>query len=135
MLEQNKAIVRRYRQEIANEGKLDLVDEIFAATFMMNSQEMTPENFKQFIQMWRIAFPDLEYTLEDLIAEGDRVVERWTCRGTHEGALFGIPPTGKQITSTGILIHRIVDGKIVEFVEVADGLGLMQQLGVVPSMG
>jgi predicted ester cyclase len=101
----------------------------------MNGQEMTPESFKQAIQMWRIAFPDLEYTLEDLIAEGDRVVERWACRGTHKGALFGIPPTGKQITSTGILIHRIVDGKIVAFVEVADGLGLMQQLGVVPSMG
>jgi len=82
-----------------------------------------------------MAFPDLEYTQEDLIAEGDRVVERWTARGTHKGALFGIPPTGKQITSTGILIHRIVDGKIVAFVEVADGLGLMQQLGVVPSMG
>jgi steroid delta-isomerase-like uncharacterized protein len=135
MLEQNKAIVRRYRLEVANEGKLDVVDEIFAATFTMNGQEMTPESFKQFIQMWHTACPDLEYTLEDLIAEGDQVVERWTARGTHKGVLFGIPPTGKQITSTGILIHRIVDGKIVEFVEVADSLGVMQQLGVVPAIG
>jgi predicted ester cyclase len=134
MWEQNKAIVRRYRLEIANEGKLDLVDEIFAATFTMNGQEMTPESFKQFIQIWHTAFSDLEYTQEDLIAEGDQVVERWTARGTHTGELFDIPPTGKQITTSGILIHRIVDGKIVAFVEVTDGLGLMQQLGVVPLM-
>jgi predicted ester cyclase len=62
-------------------------------------------------------------------------VEHWTVKGTHKGELFGIPPTGKKITGTGIIIHRIVDGKIVELVEIADGLGLMQQLGVVPSIG
>jgi steroid delta-isomerase-like uncharacterized protein len=132
MIEDNKAIVRRYRLDMANAGNLDVADAIFPATFLFNGHAMTPEQFKPMIQMWRTAFPDLEYTLENLIAEGEYVVERWSCRGTHRGELFGIAPTGKQISSTGIIIHRIHAGKIVEVTEVADGLGLMQQLGVVP---
>ena len=135
MLEQNKAIVRRFRLEITNEGKLDVADEIFAPTITFNGQDITLDSFLQIVQMWRSAFPDVEYTLDDLIAEGERVVERWTGKGTHKGELFGISPTGKKVTGTGIGIHRIVDGKIVELVEITDGLGLMQQLGVVPSIG
>ena len=135
MLEQNKAIIRRYRLEVANEGKLDVADEIFAPTITFNGQNITLDSFLQIVQMWRSAFPDVEYILDDLIAEDDRVMERWTGKGTHKGELFGISPTGKKVTGTGIGIHRIVDGKIVELVEVTDGLGLLQQLGVVPPIG
>ena len=126
MLEQNKAIVRRFRLEIANEGKLDVADEVFAPTITFNGQDITLDSFLQIIQMWRSAFPDVEYTTDDLIAEDDRVVERWTGKGTHKGELFGIAPTGKKVTATGIDIHRIVDGRIVELVEVTDNLGFMQ---------
>ena len=79
------------------------------------------------------AFPDLHETVEDIFAEGDKVVTRFTMRGTHQGELMGIPPTGKQVTMTGMTIHRIVSGKIVEDWVVADFLGMMQQLGTIPT--
>ena len=131
--ESNKAVVRRFRQELMNEGNLSVVDEIFTERFVLNGQEMFLESFKPLATMWRTAFPDLSYTLEHIIAEGDMVVEHWTARGTHRGRLFGIAPTDKHFENMGINIHHIVDGKIVETWEVADGLGLLQQLGVVPS--
>jgi len=131
--EENKAVVRRDRQELMNEGNLNVVDAIFSARFALNGQKMTPESFKPLAAMWRTAFPDMRYMLEHIIAEGDIVVEHWTARGTHRGRLFGIAPTDKHFENTGINIHHIVDGKIVEIWEVADGLGLLQQLGVVPS--
>lgn len=132
-IETNKAIVRRYRQELMNEGNLTVVDAIFPARFALNGQEMFPATFKPVVAMWRTASPDMSYTLEHIIAEGDMVTEHWTARGTHRGKLFGIAPTGKYFESRGINIHHIVDGKIVEIWEVADGLGMLQQLGVVPS--
>jgi len=79
--------------------------------------------------------PDVEVVSEDVIAEGDKAVVRWTGRGTHQGVLLGIPPTGKQVTWTGMTIYRIADGKIVEERGEEDALGFLQQLGVVPSMG
>jgi predicted ester cyclase len=132
-IEDNKAIVRHYRQELMNEGHWSVVDEIFPEKFILNGQEMSPENFKPFAAMWRTAFPDLVYTLDHLIAEGEWVVEHWIARGTHRGSLFGIAPTGKSFESMGINIHRVVDGKIVEIWEVADALGELQQLGILPS--
>jgi steroid delta-isomerase-like uncharacterized protein len=81
------------------------------------------------------AFPDLKLMVEDQIAEGDKVVTRWSATGTHQGELLGIPPTGKQTTATGITIDRIQGGKIVETWTHWDNLGLLQQLGVVPQMG
>ena len=81
------------------------------------------------------AFPDLHFTIEDLIAEGGTVVVRFTTRGTHQGTLMGIPPTGKQVSGTGMFIDRIVNGKGVEQWFNSDILGLLQQLGVLPSMG
>ena len=128
-----KAIVKRYRQEIMNEGKLNVVDEIFPEKFALNGQEMPSEGFKPFAAMWRSAFPDLVYTHDHLIAEGEWVVEHWTGRGTHRGSLMGIPPTGKYMQVMGINIHRVVNGKIVEIWEVADTLGGFQQLGILPS--
>jgi predicted ester cyclase len=83
---------------------------------------------------WFAAFPDIHFAVEDLIAEGDRVAARVTMRGTHQGDLMGIPPTGKQVSWTGIEIDRIKDGKYVESWLNTDDLGLMQQLGVIPQM-
>jgi predicted ester cyclase len=130
--ENNKAVVCRYRQELMNEGNLNVVDEIFSERFVLNGQEMSLESFKPLATMWRTAFPDLRYTLDHIIAEEDMVVEHWTARGTHQGRLFGIAPTGKYFVGMGINIHHVVDGKIVEIWEVGDALGLLQQLGIVP---
>jgi predicted ester cyclase len=85
--------------------------------------------------MIRAAFPDIHETVEDIIAEGDTVVTRTTWRGTHQGALLGIAPTGKHVSVSGIDISRVASGKFVEHWQSADNLGLLQQLGVVPSMG
>jgi len=93
------------------------------------------EAYQQFFSMYFAAFPDAGVTIEDLIAEGDTVVVRQTFRGTHTGDLMGIPPTGKQVSGTGIQITRIANGKAVEQWFNGDDLGLMQQLGVVASIG
>ena len=85
--------------------------------------------------MYLSAFPDLHITVEDMIAEGDKIVARLTMRGTHQGAFLGIPPTGKQVTGTAIDINRITGGKSVEHWNNSDTLGLLQQLGVVPLPG
>lgn len=90
---------------------------------------------KQFISMFRTAFPDLHSTVEDQVAEGGKVVTRWTARGTHRGSLMDIPATGKTVTMSGITINRLAGSKIVETWNTFDQLGLMQQLGVVPPPG
>ncbi len=91
------------------------------------------EEARQFVSVFKSAFPDMSATIEDVIAEGDKVVTRWTIRGTHQGEIeeFG-PPTGKQVEIKGITIHRIEDGKIAEEWERYDNLSVMQQLGIVP---
>ena len=91
------------------------------------------EGLKQFVSMIRSALPDLRITLEDDIAEGNKVVSRWGAQGTHQGELMGIAPTGNHVAITGITIHRIENGKIVEEWENWDALGLMQQIGAIPS--
>jgi steroid delta-isomerase-like uncharacterized protein len=88
---------------------------------------------KQVIAAYRAAFPDVHITIEDLVSEGDKVAERWTMRGTHKGEFAGIPATGKQVTSTGLVIVRIADGKVAEIWGASDQLGLMRQLGAIPS--
>lgn len=136
--EENKALVRRATEEIWNQKKLALVDEIAAEDSVTHLSTMTiqgPEQYKQLAAMYFSAFPDLHLTIEDLIAEGDRVVTRWTARGTHQGEFMGIPPTGKQATTTGMTVSRIVGGKFVESWQEGDNLGLLQQLGAIPSMG
>ena len=137
--EANKAIARRVFEEVLNQGKLDLVDEIFAtdyvAQFPPNPDILGPEGFKQVATMFRTAFPDIHYAIENQIAEGDMVATRWAVTGTHKGELMGIPPTGVQATSTGISIYRIANGLIEEDWTNVDFLGLMQQLGVIPPTG
>jgi steroid delta-isomerase-like uncharacterized protein len=137
MQEENKAIVRRYFQEILDGGNLDLVDEIFEPQYVLHDpsspQEVRGvEGTKRFVGMFRSAFPDIAHSIEDQIAEGDKVVTRLRARATHTGDLMGIPPTGKGVTIEGTSIWRIADGKIGECWFNYDALGLMRQLGVVP---
>ena len=136
--EQNKATFRRYVEEAGNEGNLELADEIFDRYLAHQSDgsvlERGPEDVKRFMGEFRQAFPDFHSTIEDQIAEGDKVVTRWTMRGTHQGEFRGIAPTGKQITVTGIGIFRFSDeGKVIESWDNFDQLGMMRQLGVVHS--
>ncbi|NIO68070.1 MAG: ester cyclase [Anaerolineae bacterium] len=135
-VEENKAIFRRIVEEGFNKGNLAIVDELVATNHVNHTDNVHgPEEYKQFITMYRTAFPDLHMTIEDQIAEGDKVVNRWTSRGTHKGDLMGIPPTGKQTTVTGMYVARIIGGKIVEEWGNFDALGMMQQIGVVPPPG
>ena len=138
MFEQNKLIARRFFEEVENQGKLAVVDELLAHDFVNHTPfgEMHGiESAKQFGSMLRTAFPDMQVTVEDQIAEGDRVATRWTCRGTHQGEFQGVPPTSKRIEITGMVISRIANGKIVEQWGNPNLLGLMQQIGAVPTSG
>jgi steroid delta-isomerase-like uncharacterized protein len=102
---------------------------------VLNQPIYGPEAFKQLLMGARSAVPDAAIEFLDEIAEGDKVVVRWTVHGTHQGVFLGIPPTGKQVTWSGITIYRITDGKVVEERGEEDALGLMQQLGVIPGPG
>jgi steroid delta-isomerase-like uncharacterized protein len=134
--EQNKAVVHRFIEEVINKGNLAVIDELLAPTYIYHAPSMEvsgPDGMKQLFTMLRTAFPDWYETTEDLIAEDDKVVFHVTGHGTHTGEFMGIPPTGKQVTMTGIDIVRIEGGKLVEHWANFDQLGLMQQLGVVPA--
>jgi steroid delta-isomerase-like uncharacterized protein len=136
--EENKTVVRRFLEEIFTAGNLELVDELFAPDYVLHDPVVPdevsgPEGMKRYVSMYRAAYPDTHFTIEDQIAEGDEVVTRWTGQGTHEGELMGISPTGKQVTVTGIEVDRVVDGKMQETWVNYDALGMMQQLGVVPA--
>ena len=134
--EENKALVRRFVEEFWNEGNMATADELMApdAEIHMPTGELVDlDGLKGFAGAFRESFPDWHSTFEELIAEGDRVAERWTGRGTHRGALQGIAPTGKRVEVPGSVFYRIVDGKIVEFRGQLDMMGLMQQLGAIPS--
>ncbi len=136
--EQNKAIVRRFTEEGWNQGNLAVFDELLAPNYVAHDPTTTvhgPEGFKQFYAGYHTAFPDTHLEVEDLIAEGDKVVDRWTATGTHLGPLMGIPPTGKSVRTPGMSISRIVNGKIEESWFNYNLLGLLQQLGAIPPMG
>ena len=130
--EENKALARRWMEEIWGKGNVAAVDELFAPDFVFHyaPPEVAPdrEAYKQTVTMLCAAFPG-PVTIEDMVAEEDKVAVRWTWRGTHTGEFWGIAPTRKQVTMTGISIIRIVGGKIVEEWGESDNLGFMQQLG------
>ena len=137
--EENKAVLRRNCEEAFNKGDLAVADENIAPNYVYHGsggQEFKgPEGFKQFITMLRTAFPDLHLTVEDMVAEGDKVAHRLTIRGTHKGEFMGIAATGKQATTTAITISRFAGGKEVEAWSSLDLLGIMQQLGAAPTIG
>jgi predicted ester cyclase len=126
--EANKTLVRREQEELWNHtGDLDAAEELFAAG--------QAEAAKQEAADFRRGFPDVISTIEDLIAEGDKVVARWRCRATHRGEYMGIAPSGKEVGFTGISVYRIEGGKIAESWTVEDELGLMRQIGAIPEPG
>lgn len=136
----NKALYRYFIDEVVNKGNLAVLDEYGAIDMVDHNQpgpDIAPglEGVKQVFTMFRTAFPNLNFTVEDQIAEGDKVVSRVTVRGTHKGEFMGIAPTGKQVTVELIDIHHITGGKVVERWGIVDMLGMMQQLGVVPPPG
>ena len=138
MSEANKALVRRWLAEM-DKRNLHIVDELVAVDYIDHNPpipDLAPgrEGVKQANALLLIAFPDATHTIEDQIAEGDKVVTRMTVRGTFVGEYLGIPPNGKQITVVGIMIHRIAGGQLVEHWAIADNLSCFQQLGVIPPL-
>jgi predicted ester cyclase len=127
-VEENKTLVRREQEELWNHtGELDAAQELFAAG--------EAEAAKQEAADFRQGFPDVISTVEDLIAEGDKVVARWRSRATHQGEYMGIAPSGKEVQFSGISIYRIEGNKIVQSWTVEDELGLMRQIGAIPEPG
>lgn len=127
-VEENKALVRRYFDEIVNQRKFDLIPELFSAI------KMNPIKIEQTLLELIEAFPDVNATIEEMIAEGNRVAVRWVDRGTHKGTWRGVAPTGKQVELRGATIFNIEDGKIVAGMGEIDFMGLMRQLGVAPAL-
>ena len=129
---ENKTKFRLLYDEALNKGNIDILDELCAPNFVKHALPPTPdygiEGSKQSLRGLRLAFPDIKYTVEDMIEDGDKVVARWSARGTHKGDFMGIPATGKQVAFSGIEIIRIENGKAVEEWEELDRAGLMQQL-------
>ncbi len=137
MSQENKALVRRFIDEVQSQGNIDVIDEFCAPDFVNHSappgMPSNCEGVKHVTAMFRQAFPDSYFTIEDMVAEGDRVVTRKTFHGSHQGEFMGIPPTGKQVSIGLIDIVRIASGQVVEHWSIGDNLGMMQQLGVISS--
>ena len=122
--EENKTVVRREQEDLWNHtGNLDAAEELFAPEQAKAAKQEAAD--------FRRGFPDVVSTIEDLLAEGDKVVARWRSRATHQGEYMGIPPTGKEVEFTGISVYRIERGKIAESWNVEDKLGLMWQIGAI----
>jgi steroid delta-isomerase-like uncharacterized protein len=137
--EESKALVRREYELGVNEKDFDVRDGALASNYIGHFPGLPPiqgiEAFKQFTSGFFTAFPDLQTTIEDLIAEGDKVAVRQTWRGTHTGDFLGIPPTGKHVVFTSTEFYRVAGGKLAEEWVELDMLGLLQQLGAIPPMG
>jgi steroid delta-isomerase-like uncharacterized protein len=136
--EENKAIVRRWYEDLFNPGNLDVADEIVAEDHTHHDPTLPdipsgPEGQRQLVNLYRDAFLDAHITVEDQLAEGDEVVTRWTGRGTHRGELMGVPPSGNRVEVSGISINRVSRGKIEETWSNYDALGMMQQIGAIPA--
>lgn len=140
-IEDNKAAVSRIFEEVWNQGKVAVLDELCAPNFILHEtgepDVLTREDLKPYVTQHHSTFPDLHFTIEDMIAEGEQVVVRYTVHGTNTGDFvlpdMRIPATGKQITVTGIYIAHFTGGKVVEAWDQMDTLGLYQQLGMIPA--
>ena len=137
--QENKASASRFLEEVINKGNVSVIDELSGANFVDHQAPPgvppTNEGIKTYITMFRAAFPDLHYTLEDSIAEGDRVVQRTTAHGTMKGDFMGMPASGKSATWSEIHITRFENGKAVEHWAVVDQLGMLAQLGFAQAPG
>lgn len=131
-MQDNKAVYRRYIEEIFNKADFTLLEELLSDDYVYHDAPPgTPkgrEGIRQVVEMFHKGFPDMKITFDDQIAEGDKVASRTTFRGTHTGKIFGIPPTGKAVTMRGVTIVSVKNGQITESWVNNDGLGLMKQL-------
>jgi steroid delta-isomerase-like uncharacterized protein len=134
MAEAQKAVIRRFFEEVINKRDVSAVGNVFAEDLVWHGESMGEirglEAYKRFAAQFYTAFPDLEGRIEDLLCDGDRVVARFTGTGTHRGLMLGVAPTGKRIRLSGICIYRIAGDKIVEEWWCEDVLGMLQQMGV-----
>jgi steroid delta-isomerase-like uncharacterized protein len=135
-----KAIVRTLYEEVWNKRRLELLDEIIAPSHALHDPNLTgsavgPEAYKRQISRFIAGIPDLRFTLEDIVGEREKLAVAWTISGTHNGEFMGVPTTNKKVVIDGITIHHLVNEKIMDSYVSWDAWGLMQQLGVVPSLG
>lgn len=140
MSQQNTELLNRYFAEAWNQGNLDLLDELVAPHFVNHNPIFPglppgPASLKPNFVALRSAFPDIHFTIEDQVCEAGKVVTRWTCRGTHRGNWRNIAPTGRPVQIAGIQTNRISRGQITEQWLVVDQLGMLQQMGVIPTPG
>ncbi len=138
-VQDNKAVVHNFIEEVWHEGNLDSIDKYIAPDYIRHTSHTREggrevrglDGARQSIAALRTSFPDIHFTSEDVLVDEDKVVVRWTVSGTHRGEFMGVSPTGKHVSWTGINIYRIADGKIVERWANEDGVSLLQQLGAV----
>lgn len=136
-IERNERLIRRYFEEVWNRGELEALDEIVAPDYVNHSPGMPdprpgPEGLKPIVAALRKGIPDVAYAIQDIVVSPDKVAVRVVMTGTHTGALFGIPPTGRRLTVEQMQIERIENGKIAEHWRRTDDLGMMRQLGLLP---
>ena len=135
-----KSIVRSLYEEAWNKRKLELLTELISPSHALHGPNFSgssvgPQAYKREVLIFITGFPDLEFTIEDLIAEKDKVVSCWTISGTHKGEYKGVPATNKKISVDGITIHHLANGKIIDSYANWDMWGMMVQLGVAPAVG
>jgi steroid delta-isomerase-like uncharacterized protein len=140
MSKESIAIARRLIEEVWNNRKLDVVNDLIASNYVNHDPNAPdfgrgPEGYKRLVNLYTTAFPDLRMSIEDTVSEDDKVVISWIASGTHRGDFQGTPPTNKKVSVEGITISRHANGKILESRVSWDALGMMQQLGVVPALG
>jgi steroid delta-isomerase-like uncharacterized protein len=133
---ENKKVIAAFVEDVINQGRLDRADDLVAVDFVeldpLPGQQQGREGLKDVIGGMRAAFPDLHWVLDEVVAEGDKVVSRFTWTGTHRATFLGIPSTGRKVTVKGVVIDRLAEGKMADSRILMDTLGLLQQLGVVP---
>ena len=133
----NKGVIMTFIEEVINQGRLERADDLVIEDFVeldpLPGQAQGREGLKEVIGQIRSAFPDIRWTVDEMVAEGDKVFSRFTWSGTHEGAFLGVPATGRRITVKGMVIDRLVSGKMADSRILMDTLGMMQQLGAAPA--
>jgi steroid delta-isomerase-like uncharacterized protein len=132
----NKSVIRTFIEDVINQGRLERADDLVIEDFVeldpLPGQAQGRDGLKEVIRQMRGAFPDIHWTVDEMLAEGDKVFTRFTWSGTHEGAFLGVPATGRRITVKGMVIDRLVAGKMADSRILMDTLGMMQQLGALP---
>jgi len=129
----NKQAVRRIYDEAVNAGRIEVLSELVGAAFTGPDGARGPAAFAANVTALRAGFPDVRFTIEDAVAEGDRVAVRWTWKGTHTGTFRGFAASGKAVQDTGLVLYTLANGKVVAAIVETDRLGVLQQIGVVPA--